>query len=352
MRRTKPSSFVVALLLLAMPAGGADATADPIEAAARSPEGASLGLRPGMTIRLAPTVLGLGASLSRWTGDDTGIKAVSVVEAAADGLVVEWREKVKEETEGSRRRRQAFEDDRPRSGVGEPEPEAPPPDYVERVKRGRLHATGFEASRRMNLPALWPEGEHELEQGSLLWMSPTAFRELRATRQTVWRLGIVGSSLGEPVAALTELSRGLEALRARLEESEPERRAFDSIEAEADFATFELAVDGRPTAVRAILARNWFAEYVILDNQENPLILKVTLNPLSGGALDVFSPLGALKSILGYQVLELETCPDPGAEGVRYVSRDPDDCARLRFRCENGRVPFSNECGCGCAPAD
>ncbi len=50
-------------------------------------------------------------------------------------------------------------------------------------------------------------------------------------------------------------------------------------------------------------------------------------------------------------VSEPEDCPDPEAPGVRYVSNDPADCARIRFRCEPGKVPFSNDCGCGCQPA-
>ncbi len=34
-----------------------------------------------------------------------------------------------------------------------------------------------------------------------------------------------------------------------------------------------------------------------------------------------------------------------------YVSRDPDQCAAIRFFCEEGMEPFFNECGCGCEPA-
>ena len=44
-------------------------------------------------------------------------------------------------------------------------------------------------------------------------------------------------------------------------------------------------------------------------------------------------------------------CPDANAPGVSYVSKDPDDCALVRFRCETGQEPFSNECGCGCRPS-
>ena len=86
-----------------------------------------------------------------------------------------------------------------------------------------------------------------------------------------------------------------------------DRRVFiDQLEDCGD-GRFELRVDARRTVVRTILARNWFAEYVVLDSEDNPLILRTTLNPLSGGALDVFSPLMDLKAVLGYQVLELRT---------------------------------------------
>ncbi len=41
-------------------------------------------------------------------------------------------------------------------------------------------------------------------------------------------------------------------------------------------------------------------------------------------------------------------CPNACDPSVRYVSTDPNDCARLRFRCADDEEPFSNECGCGC----
>jgi hypothetical protein len=34
--------------------------------------------------------------------------------------------------------------------------------------------------------------------------------------------------------------------------------------------------------------------------------------------------------------------------GQRYVSRDPDQCALIRFKCAEGFIPFFNDCGCGC----
>ena len=33
----------------------------------------------------------------------------------------------------------------------------------------------------------------------------------------------------------------------------------------------------------------------------------------------------------------------------RYVGKSPDDCARMRFTCEDGEAYFADDCGCGCA---
>jgi hypothetical protein len=41
-------------------------------------------------------------------------------------------------------------------------------------------------------------------------------------------------------------------------------------------------------------------------------------------------------------------CKDPART---YVSRDPAQCATIRFTCEPGLAPFFDDCGCGCEPA-
>ncbi len=48
------------------------------------------------------------------------------------------------------------------------------------------------------------------------------------------------------------------------------------------------------------------------------------------------------------QLAAQTNCPDPNDPNIAYVSQDPKVCARIRFTCSGGQVPFSNACGCGC----
>ncbi|PTL85322.1 hypothetical protein [Vitiosangium sp. GDMCC 1.1324] len=49
-----------------------------------------------------------------------------------------------------------------------------------------------------------------------------------------------------------------------------------------------------------------------------------------------------------------QKAPDKGAcdqPERSYVSRDPNRCAAIRFVCDPNKVPFFDDCGCGCEPA-
>ncbi len=32
-----------------------------------------------------------------------------------------------------------------------------------------------------------------------------------------------------------------------------------------------------------------------------------------------------------------------------YINQNPDECAAIKFTCDDGQAPFSDACGCGCA---
>jgi hypothetical protein len=55
-----------------------------------------------------------------------------------------------------------------------------------------------------------------------------------------------------------------------------------------------------------------------------------------------------LGSLLLAPACQTSHCPSEKNPRVHYVSTDPDECAVIRFYCDPGQEPFSNECGCGC----
>jgi hypothetical protein len=86
--------------------------------------------------------------------------------------------------------------------------------------------------------------------------------------------------------------------------------------------------------------------YALVENA-NGVSRGVMVGPTPGGD-------GAVQFIFPTAVLPLEErprageCPDPGDPRVRYIHTDPHACAAIRFRCRQGEVAFSNDCGCGC----
>ena len=74
-------------------------------------------------------------------------------------------------------------------------------------------------------------------------------------------------------------------------------RHLTELAAEAEFIEWPLEVNGRPTVVSAIRARNWFGEIVVLNNRQNPLILKLSLASEEGG-----DDTAILDELFGYEI--------------------------------------------------
>lgn len=52
---------------------------------------------------------------------------------------------------------------------------------------------------------------------------------------------------------------------------------------------------------------------------------------------------------LGFEEADhVSACPEEGVPGVKYVSKNAEECTRIDFFCAEGQKAFSNECGCGC----
>ena len=71
--------------------------------------------------------------------------------------------------------------------------------------------------------------------------------------------------------------------------------------------SLSVALDPKIENVGVLSARSWFADYVILKNPENPLVLKVSVNPLAAEALNVFAPLKIDTREIGYEITSISS---------------------------------------------
>lgn len=156
---------------------------------------------------------------------------------------------------------------------------------------GRISTKGLAASHEITPPFYWKEGS-EIAETSLIWLGQEAFRELRSTRKISWNIDFLGHTPAWFAGKVQEL-RG---------------KGVDRYEllAGPEFGTHTLNVEGKRSAFQVIDARDSFGNtFVILDDERNPLILKLTYNPVSAGALDVFGLGAFVKGVAGYEVADI-----------------------------------------------
>lgn len=246
-------------------------------------------LRPGMETGMVFTGFGGTAVRSEVDPDQPGGGRLIAVDTVDPGRQVtfDWREAVEREITPT---------GTPQTGVGTSTP-TPEVEVVERT--GTITASGLAGAHESLLPMFWESGETTTET-SAMWLTREAFRELAETRRTAWspdvltRISWVGKAAQERIHSAVE----------EVDEEEV------YLEAEAEFVEFELAVDGQDASVRAIRAHDSFGnEYVILANEENPLVVKFTYDAVSVGLTGFDSALWSLiKAVYsGYRVLSIAT---------------------------------------------
>jgi hypothetical protein len=147
------------------------------------------------------------------------------------------------------------------------------PEPLTRIRRGEITVAGLAAARAMLSPLLWPEGGFTT-QSSLVWLPQDCYRELAASGSTQFD----GHCAADAPAPEAELLARLVAERrkqAGLAEGEPLRLEL------VRRAGYPCAVNGTRLRLPAIIARDTagLAEYWILDDADNPLVLKLSYLP-------------------------------------------------------------------------
>lgn len=225
----------------------------------------SIVLEPGLSFMVRPSALGLSGSVDELMGDDARAMTVVVNSVESESsLKLVWS------TESS---------------------------------SGTLALNSREDVEAMLLPAFWVEGDIEADGNGGLWLSRSAYDDLDLLGKTEWRLGLaegVFSPVNSSFKKFNELSTRIFNSATNTEFSNP-----FSIKKTAVVEAYAMKVDGRIVLVRAIKVSSWFAEFLILENAKNPLILKVTVNPLAEPALKAFESAEIRWKEIGYEITSI-----------------------------------------------
>lgn len=256
---------------------------------------------PGSQIEMRQTYMGLGAKLAdKLSGDSKdGVRIITLERFAPMQYAnLKWKLSRSVETVASIRARQAYERNGSRG--------TPPQTATEmQTVNGGLQNIDFTSTHKLYPPAYWPTENIPAKSTSGIWVSNEVYEQLVRTKNATIYFGITDEFLFGALKTAKQFSNAIDALKGETKKVEG-KTDVDLTQAEAELAEWPLSVNGKDIKVQVIKARNWFGEIVVLNNPQNPLILKMTFNPVTKGLINVISGDGFLPSLLGYEVTRLD----------------------------------------------
>lgn len=177
----------------------------------------------------------------------------------------------------------------------------PGADTKTRIRRGEITAGGIRRSKAILPPLYWGDGALETDS-SLLWLSRESFRQLSSDGGCALDLRYTGPVEGEAAA---ELTRAIDRLAA---DAEPGGDPQFSLE-DAEAVLYPCVVNGERARLAALYARDslGLAEYWVLDDPDNPLVLKLTYG--LGDAADD-AGMSFVQKGGGYAITSIDFSPD------------------------------------------
>jgi len=299
------SKLSFAFLTLVFAGAGCTAPSLPLQTTPeeRAINAEALDVTSGSRLIVRGTVLGFGGSVAEDLGSDVGRRAVTIKSytpgSSADLL---WSLHVRRETAESIEARNQY--NATVRGISDEAPTPPQREYENTDVTGSLATASLNNAESIYLPAYWREGDQGVVEGSsLLWLSTKQYNELIESRESSLSIGLFDDVL-KPLELADNVTNALDRLRGQAEEASRYKDIY-KLEAQPEFGSARITVNGERKQLRTIQANNWFGTFSILANRDNPLVLKVTLNPLSFGTLSLISPTKILDAFLGYEVVEV-----------------------------------------------
>ncbi|MEI7512229.1 MAG: hypothetical protein WCK01_02095 [Candidatus Uhrbacteria bacterium] len=264
---------------------------------------------PGDTFEIRQTVLGFGAFLPDFLKTDEGVRVVTIQRFAPTHVAeLVWQVTATKETEASKTDRANYEKNlklHP-TAIGEKIPPAPAIVMEKTTTTGSVLGINLRTSHSADLPLYWGEGKHDIVgEKTAIWLSDDAYLELVNTRRTILNLGIFDDSLNTAAKNVAGLKDAYAALR---QQANVDGKFEDLTELKADeeFIDWPLSLNGETRNVSAIRARSWFGEVIVLNNRQNPMILKVTLNPSTALASALGTNTSLVQNLFGYEVKNIK----------------------------------------------
>lgn len=287
----RPVYFVVGLLAMTIFAGAGCSTA------AQEIAADDVDLHAGATVTFVQNWTGLNPLRSDAA---LGLRTATVDEwVAGQYATISWVHSERRETDASRAAREAAA----RAPIGETV-DMPDPVYETVTTSGSVKTDALGNAERVTMPSYWPEGEYDVrgEGNSVVWLSRAQYDELVTTRSSHVALGLFDSTLQGLLNFGDNVEGALAKLQGNIATSDAQsNHDITKLTAEGDWGTYNLMVNGTLSSVRVVKAKSLFADYTILANAENPMVLKVAVKPLSLG-LGMLSTLSLVNSLAGYHV--------------------------------------------------
>ncbi|MDQ7814965.1 MAG: hypothetical protein RDU25_04145 [Patescibacteria group bacterium] len=163
-------------------------------------------------------------------------------------------------------------------------------------RTGSLPAGNLKNSYQLMPPAFWKEGDDNALGKGVLWLSPDVYENLLISKQSSLDFGLTDATLIERLPS-GSVKSGLTALSNEVERIIDRQDVFFA-KADSGFGEYQLVVNGVPTKVEVIKAHNWFGEVTVLNNRQNPLVLKLKLAKNSQA--------GDFGGLFDYEIVELK----------------------------------------------
>lgn len=257
----------------------------------------------GDRLDIGQTFFGLGGlPSSLWKGQDLERSVTVDTYQPEQRASLSWQAQTDQETEASAKARTDYERliaNRKRGDIYPP----PPAVEIETVTaRGSVNDVDLQNSQTLALPAYWTPGILSLAgQRSAIWLSQNAYRELVNTTSTNVYFDVTTQAAGDLLNSSKEWADAVKRLH-REESKAAQTQDPAKLRREAKKIDWPLTINGEARTVKAWKAKNAFGELIILANQQNPLILKATVNPVFPGVTSAIQGTIDWNKLFGYEV--------------------------------------------------